>query len=430
MPPSPLTLFDRQLEIAAWLWCEIRTVSLPADRWLGSFFHHERNRFGAQDRRFYAETMYSLFRNKIFLKTWAEEIFPEGDEKFLVFLAVIRESLVSPDLIMEFSGNKNWPLTNGMVKAICAQQLPSKIEKSGLPPSEILPMRYSYPQWLIDRWIKIHGLETCQKLLETAHERPPFVERANPVKISREALMEKFSGQEFRVKETPQSPYGIIFEERANLFDSEEFRGGLFEIQDEGSQLLCTAMEPKPGELIWDACAGGGGKTLLLAALMQNKGRIIATDIRAKKLDELAQRAKRAGIYNIFPADLNRMSEISHARKGFDKILVDAPCSGTGTLRRNPDAKWKLSEKRILECQKDQLAILETVLPYLRKGGRIYYATCSMEPEENEEVMKEFLKLHPGLKPVAAGKNEEFLRLFPHLDQTDGFFLGIAENQV
>ncbi len=160
---------------------------------------------------------------------------------------------------------------------------------------------------------------------------------------------------------------------------------------------------------------------------MQNKGRIIATDIRPKKLIEVTKRAKRAGLFNIFPADLNRIAEIKHAQKGFDRILVDAPCTGTGTLRRNPDAKWKLSVEKIMHAQKDQQAILENVLPYLRAGGKLYYATCSLEPEENETVMKVFFERHPELKSVKAGDKDDFFKLFPQINHTDGFFLGIAE---
>lgn len=422
-------IFGRQLEIAVDIWREIRQSPQPADRWLANFFHRERKRFGSKDRRFYAETVYALFRHKNFLTVWASEIFPQDEDQYAVFLAIVKEALVTDGESIEFAKQSGLPLTRELIQDLRLYKLPSPVEKSRLNETELLSLRFSFPEWLIARWTRYFGIGTCRKLLEICQKRPPFTVRINPLKISRPVLMERFAAQGLKTAETPRSSYGITFEERANLFDSEEFREGLFEVQDEGSQLLCLAMEPQPGELIWDACAGGGGKSLLIAALMKNKGRVVATDIREKKLEELAKRAKRAGIFNIFPADLNRMSEMAAAKKGFDKILVDAPCSGTGTLRRNPDAKWKLSEERILACKKEQLSILKQVTPYLKKGGRLYYATCSLEPEENEEVMKAFLDSHPGLVLVPSAGGGSFLRLFPHEHQTDGFFLGIAENR-
>src|SRR3989338_6317693 len=193
---------------------------------------------------------------------------------------------------------------------------------------------------------------------------------------------------------------------------------------DEGSQLAGLAVQAKPGELIWDVCAGGGGKALLMAGMMQNKGRIIATDIRMYKLKDLKKRASRAGIFNIFPADLNRMDEIKSVRGGFDKILVDAPCSGTGTLRRNPDAKWKLSPETLEFHHRDQVAIVESALPRLKPGGTLFYVTCSLDPLENEDSLKEILAKHPELTPVSTEPFKDgFFRLWPHKDNTDGFFV-------
>lgn len=428
MQSLSLYLTKQRIDTAQALWGQIENTSMPADRWLGNFFHSERKRFGAQDRRFFAETLYSLFRHKTFYNIWSREILPVGDSRLTVLLASAREGMIPEDKVFEFARELRWGISPGILEKLKKMELPtrSSFEAGSL---EEICAKYSFPAWLAGKWINEFGKEKALGLMAACQQRPPFTIRINPVKTTREALIQKFRNQNIPATETPQSPYGISFRDRANLFDSEEFRDGLFEIQDEGSQILCQKVDPKPGELIWDACAGGGGKTLLLAAMMQNKGRIVATDIRAKKLEELAKRAKRAGLFNIFPADLNRMSEISQAKKGFDKILVDAPCSGTGTLRRNPDAKWKLSEERIQGCRKDQLHILETVLPHLKKGGRLYYATCSLEPEENEEVMKEFLGKHPQLFRVPLPDGSGSLRLFPHTDQTDGFFLAIAENK-
>lgn len=419
------SFLERRLEIAAEIWSEISVASTPADRWLGTHFYQRSRRFGSQDRRFYSELIYSLFRNKTFLTAWAEKIFPGKEIWGLLVLAVVMESLASWEEILECAQQLDGSLTKDDAEQIRKLELP--VSKKGMSETAFFCMKYSFPEWLVTRWLQRYGSESCEQLFKICQERPPLVVRANTLKTTREQLMEKFLALGFKVKPTPVSPFGIIFDERVNIFDSQEFRDGLFEIQDEGSQQLGLKVDPKPGELVWDACAGGGGKTLILGALMQNKGRIVATDIRPKKLIELTKRAKRAGLFNVFPADLNRVSEIKHAKKGFDKILVDAPCSGTGTLRRNPDAKWKLSEEKIMYAQKDQKTILENVLPYLRPGGRLYYATCSLEPEENEQVMAGFLALHPEFKSVPAGDKDGYFRLLPHTNQTDGFFLGIAE---
>ena len=167
---------------------------------------------------------------------------------------------------------------------------------------------------------------------------------------------------------------------------------------------------------------------LLLAAMMENKGRIVATDLRSYKLDELKKRAKRAGAFNIFPADLNRMNELAATKKGFDKILVDAPCSGTGTLARNPDAKWRMDESWFQNLPVEQAGIIEKALPYLKKNGKLYYATCSLEPAENECVVEKILETHPELKCMPCdASGEKFFRLWPPESRTDGFFLAIME---
>lgn len=421
------TFFERRLEIAAEIWSEISIAQKPADRWLNNYFYQKRRQFGSQDRRFYSELIFCLFRHKIFLRAWAEKLFPSKEEWGMLLLAVCLESLAPWDDIFDASVQLGKSLKKEVVEAVQKFRLPPSSQ--AVSSTDEWSLQYSCPPWLTKRWTERYGRELCQSLLKECQSRPPLAIRVNTLKITRDDLLEKFKSQKLKARRAALSPFGIIFEERANILDSEEFREGLFEVQDEGSQLLGVKIDPQPGELIWDVCAGGGGKTLLLGAMMQNKGRVVATDIRPKKLEELSRRAKRAGLFNIFPADLNRMNELKAAQKGFDRILVDAPCSGTGTLRRNPDAKWKLSEEKIMFCQKDQLAILENTVQYLKPGGRIYYATCSLEPEENEQVMEKFLSVHPELKLIPDENGKPFFKLFPPENQTDGFFLGIAEKQ-
>jgi 16S rRNA (cytosine967-C5)-methyltransferase len=392
----------------------MKETTYPADRFLGNFFHQHRRKFGSRDRRFISEIIYSIFRNKLYFEMWAAHC-NKHESEFLVLLAAGLEGLLSAE-------DWNSLKTTIALDKLQAYSFPSSASRKDLS------VRYSCPEWLVQKWTKQFGEEEARLVMESIQNRPPFVIRANTLKKSREELAAHWTKRGYDVTPTELSATGIRFKDRVNLFDSEEFRDGWFEIQDEGSQLVCEKVAPVPGEIIWDVCAGAGGKSLALAALMQNKGRIIATDIREKKLDDLRKRAQRAGVSNIFPADLARLDELKIIRNGIDKIVVDAPCSGTGTLRRNPDAKWKLKEEKFTSRQAEQLEIVEKALPRLKPGGRVYYVTCSLEPEENEQVVLALLEKHPELRLIPAGDSPDgFLHLMPHRQGTDGFFLAIAE---
>jgi 16S rRNA (cytosine967-C5)-methyltransferase len=427
LAPDKSRQIHSQVRAAALVWKEIRESSYPADRWLGNYFHQHRKKFGSRDRRFISETIYALFRHKTFLQLWAD-VLGEKAPEFMVLSAAASEGLIAEKEFQNQLGVYPGEKFNSYYDSLLQRRLPEEIQ--GKDAAERMSLRHSFPLWLIQKWAAFFEPEKLKALVESCQERPPFVIRTNTLKISREGLMEKLTRRGLKLAPTLRSRFGILFEERANLFDSEEFREGFFEVQDEGSQIVCQIIDPKPGEIIWDVCAGGGGKSLAMAALMENKGRIIATDIRMKKLEDLRKRAKRAGVTSIFPADISRMQEISALKKGADKIVVDAPCSGTGTLRRNPDAKWKVKEETFQNNQRDQLEIVRSALKHLRPGGRLYYITCSLEPEENEEVMKEILKENQGLESVRSSEMPDgFLRLTPYEHQTDGFFLAVVEKR-
>jgi 16S rRNA (cytosine967-C5)-methyltransferase len=411
-----------QLNAAAELWELIKNTAQPADRFLGNFFHQHRKKFGSRDRRILSEIIYSLFRNKLFLETWAEAC-GQKDSRFLVLMAAFMEGQITEEIF----GEEITGFSKGGLKHL-AKSLQEKLLPEEISGEQETIIRYSCPEWLYKKWHKQFGEEETKKLLESMQKRPPFVVRTNTLKISREKLISRLNTQGFQVSKTERTQTGVLFKERANLFDSNEFQEGFLEVQDEGSQEVCEMIEPKPGETVWDVCAGGGGKSLAIAAIMQNKGRIIATDIRHKKLDDLRKRAKRAGVTNIFPADLDRMDDIKSIKGGVDKIVVDAPCTGTGTLRRNPDAKWKLKPELFEKYQNDQVEIVEKALPYLKPGGRLFYITCSLESEENEGVMERVLKAHPELKQITYPRSRDgFFRVRPDKHGTDGFFLAIAE---
>ena len=419
-------VFADQIQIAAQIWDQIKISEQPADRWLGNFFHANRKDFGSKDRRFYAEVTYALFRHKLFLELWAESLVGNKESETLVFLAAVLEKFIHLDNALELAQPafpKNIPLAEVLEK-VQTHQFPSAFNPKNL--EEELSYRYSFPDWMIRRWLKRLKQDECQKMLAIFQKRPPLTIRTNSIKINRAVLLKQFESRGYEVRPTEISRWGIVFKERENLFGQEEFKKGLFEIQDEASQVVCQRIAPKPGDVVWDVCAGGGGKSLALAAMMKNKGRIIATDIRANKLEELKKRAKRAGIFNIFAADMTRLDESREVRIGFDKILVDAPCSGTGTLRRNPDAKWKLKEEKFKKFHEDQVAIIERSLPRLKKGGMLFYVTCSIEPDEHESVIREVLSKNPQMQIVADPETKkEFFRMLPEEHNTDGFFMAV-----
>ena len=426
------SILGAQIRTAAAIWEDIQNSSLPADRWLGNYFHHNRKKCGSRDRRFLSETTYALFRHKLFIREWCRHLLAkDADATCEVLLAAKLERLIPSEtfysLADQFIPRRN--LTSDLAEKLENFSLPPGTKTTN--PEEEISLRHSFPLWLVNRWSKQFGLKECRDLIAVMQQRPPLTIRINPVKMTRERQIERFKELGWGVIPTVRSSYGLTFRERVNVFDTEDFRKGFFDIQDEGSQIICQMVDPQPGEILWDVCAGGGGKSLLLAAMMQNKGRVIATDLRMHKLDSLRMRYRKAGIMNIFPAELDRISEIKEVqKKGIDRILIDAPCSGSGTLRRNPDAKWKLTEGSFAEHQKNQLAIAEKAIPFLKKGGRFYYVTCSLDPLENEEVMKEIFSRHPGLRQVIYPKSRDgYFRLFPHKEGTDGFFLGMAENK-
>jgi 16S rRNA (cytosine967-C5)-methyltransferase len=430
---EPSRILSTQMRIAKEMWHDMDPeTSGPADRWLANYFFRRRKLLGSRDRRFLSEILYTLFRHYSLLEAWAEQFNIGTSDELMVVLAAAVDAQIPREVFMPEIAR--FGITSESAEKLYSHLQQKKPPAASTPrtPLEQLAVQFSFPLWLLERWQGIFGA-ALPELLEGLNERPPLSVRVNPIKITREELMGRFTEAGFHVKAAEKSPFGIIFSERVPVFQTEEFTEGLFEVQDEGSQLAGLLVDAKPGELIWDVCAGGGGKTLLMAGMMENKGRIVATDIRMKKLEDLKKRASRAGIFNIFPADLTRMDEMKAAKEGFDKILVDAPCSGSGTLRRNPDAKWKLDTEVFKKQHDEQVKIIESALPRLKTGGTLVYVTCSIDPSENEETITAILSKHPELTPVQPqmpyGKTEgsPFFKLYPHRDGTDGFFAAVLK---
>jgi 16S rRNA (cytosine967-C5)-methyltransferase len=314
----------------------------------------------------------------------------------------------------------------------------------GTEGADALAVETGLPAWLAARLSADLGPEAAAALARAMNERAPLTLRTNRLKATRDQLRERLAALGIETAPTPYAPDGLQVSTRQNLFRLEPFREGLFEIQDEGSQLLALLLDPHPGWLVVDACAGAGGKTLALAATMKNKGRIVALDTDERRLGELPKRAKRAGVHSWearrvppegLPDDLAaRLSGRAEA------VLVDAPCSGTGVLRRNPDTRFRLKPEDIERFSRLQRELLARYAALARPGGRIVYATCSVLRAEDEEVVEAVLRDHPELELLPpsttlgeelAGRlgAEKYLRLLPHRHGTDGFFAALLRRR-
>jgi 16S rRNA (cytosine967-C5)-methyltransferase len=296
-------------------------------------------------------------------------------------------------------------------------------------PVERLGVTESYPDWMVRLFVDELGLDEAGRLCAAMNRRAPLSARANRLKNTREELAARLLEEGVPSRPSPLAPDGLLLETHVNAYGLEAFREGRFELQDAASQIVAELVAVPPKGSVLDACAGAGGKTLALGALLGNKGRISAGDISDKKLVELRKRARRAGLTNV---------SIRPPTGTFDRVLVDAPCSGLGVLRRNPEARWRLQPKDLQELPGKQRQILEQFLP--RVGGRIIYATCTVARAENDAVFDAFLAAHPELEAVpakeilgserAAQIGDGFrLRMLPHVHDTDGFFAAVARRR-
>ena len=348
--------------------------SLPLDLFINRYFRAH-SALGSKDRAFIAESAYGLIR-------W------QG-------------------LLTHLSPTGNWKTHFDMYSELNVQELQ---QAKDIP----LAKRVSFPQDLFDLLHTHYGEEKACQLCLTSNTPAPTVVRANILKTTRDQLIERWS-QNYEVSPTSSSPHGIQFHKKMNFFQLPEFQQGLFEVQDEGSQLLAHLMQVKPNELVLDYCAGSGGKTLAFAPHMQGKGQIFVHDIRTFALQEARKRMRRAGIQN-YQILLPMSPQIEKLKKKMHWVLVDAPCSGTGTLRRNPDMKWKFNLDMLQRLVGQQRVIFEKALSFLHPEGRIVYGTCSILKEENQQQLEHFLKTY---SLVVEG---EPFQSFPTEGGMDGFF--------
>jgi 16S rRNA (cytosine967-C5)-methyltransferase len=310
---------------------------------------------------------------------------------------------------------------------------PAQLAAPGGDALDALAAETSLPRWLARLWSDQLGAEETRELAKALNQRAPLTVRTNLLKNTRDELLATLRAEGSRVEPTRLSPWGVIFTGRTNVFALRAFKAGLFEVQDEGSQLIALACGARPGQVVVDACAGAGGKTLALASEMHNKGRLVACDRDGRRLDELRPRARRNGVHNW---EARAVPESSDARIAdlagqADVVLVDAPCSGLGALRRNPDARWRLDESEVDSFPPRQKQILDRYARLVKPEGRLVYATCSINRRENQDVRAAFLDAHPEFEPAQALPDSLGLgnaadqQLLPHRHGTDGFYIAV-----
>jgi 16S rRNA (cytosine967-C5)-methyltransferase len=307
-------------------------------------------------------------------------------------------------------------------------------EKAAYPdpksePVRYLSLKYFHPEWLVTLWLSRWGFDECEKLLKINNETPPLCLRTNTLKINRENLLKRLQIEGASCEASVWTPEGIVCLEHPALNNLPSLQEGLIQVQDESSMLVSHVLAPQPGEFIIDACGAPGGKSTHIAALMNNNGRLLSTDLHDHKLKLTEENAKRLGITILETQALDATTLHLRYAGQADRVLVDAPCSGLGVLRRKPDSRWRKNQAMLRDLPVLQLAILESAAECVKTGGVLVYSTCTTEPQENEQVVEAFLRSHSEytLEPVGSHlpvqRDAVTLQLWPHVDGVDGFFI-------
>jgi 16S rRNA (cytosine967-C5)-methyltransferase len=364
-------------------------------------------RWGSRDRKFVAETTYDIVRWK---RLYAE-------------IAEIKENYSRENLWRIFAV---WATLRGI-------ELPDWSQLEGTPTrrikgrfdelSKIRKIKESIPDWLDELCVAELGENVWSKEINALNKQADVILRVNTLRTTKEKLQALLATYENETEVVKGHPVALRLKERANIFRNDAFQNGLFEVQDANSQLVSEFLDVKPGMKVVDACAGAGGKSLHLAALMENKGNLISLDIYEAKLRELKRRARRNGAHNIETRVIDSTKVIKKLYDMADRVLIDAPCSGLGVLRRNPDAKWKIQPGFLDKVRKTQQDILQRYSRMVKPGGKLVYATCSILPSENQEQVATFL-----------ASNEEFTlvedkKLLASTSGFDGFYMALLERK-
>lgn len=412
------------VDLATELLRAILKLDAPADAVVSAFFRQHRT-LGPRERHALAETAYAVLRRRLYFQHFAQS----GHGALERRLALLAWQGGDATLCAATGPNEQAWLTQ--VKAVEAATLPEKL-------------RHNLPDWLAGALKDALGDEFWS-LVDSLSQPAPLDLRVNVLKAKVESVQAELAAAGIQAVPTPYSPWGLRVQGKPALNKLEVFTRGDVEVQDEGSQLLVLLTGAKRGEMVVDFCAGAGGKTLALGAAMRNTGRLYAFDVSGHRLEKLKPRLARSGLSNVYPVQIahERDERIKRLAGKVDRVLVDAPCSGLGTLRRNPDLKWRQSPQAVAELQARQRAILDSAARLLKSGGRLVYATCSVLREENEQVAQSFTEAHPEFRGLGAAEalaqakvpqaaslvQGDSLRLWPHRHATDGFFAAVWERR-
>ncbi len=396
----------------------------PADALMSRFFrqHHA---LGMRDRGLIAEAIFHALRRYATLGWVMQPAQPARAPRFAALVTLARQHGLEALDPRALRGDVN------AVKHALA------VDLSAAPAS----VRAEVPHWLfldVER-----QYPDAAPLLEALKDGAPLDLRVNTIKADREQVLEELLAHHVAVELARYSPDGLRLADKPGIMQWPAYREGRIEVQDEGSQLIARLVQPKRGEMVVDFCAGAGGKTLALGALMRSSGRLYAFDINEKRLTGLGPRLKRSGLSNVHPVAIRNESDVRVKRLNgkCDRVLVDAPCSGTGTFRRNPDLKWRFSETELARVNEVQHAVLRAAARLVKPGGRVVYATCSLLERENQKVIEAFLADHPDFQVVPAAtvlrsqqidvdhmaRFAPYFVMLPHLHATDGFFAAVLE---
>lgn len=398
-------------------------VDEPADAVLRAFFRAH-PRLGSRDRAFIAETVFGCLRRKRLLEHLAGG--PHPRRLVLAYLTKL-QGISARELALVVEPTETAWLNR--VRAASLIDLP-------------LALRCDLPDWLIDWLLPRLGEAALLELARSLNEPAPLDLRVNRMKTTRDAVLDRFAREGIGATATPYSPLGVRLQGHPAIDRHELFRSGAIEVQDEGSQLLGLLVAPKRRDLVVDFCAGAGGKTLLLGDLMHSQGRLYAFDTAERRLANLKPRLARAGLSNVEPRLIasERAERLGRLAGKADRVLVDAPCSGLGTLRRNPDLKWRQTPAAVAEMTAKQASILAAAARLVRPGGRLIYGTCSLLQEENEDIVLGFLATHPNFSLIPAAPvlaqvqvpldTGDFLALTPAAHRCDGFFAAVLERRA
>lgn len=327
-------------------------------------------------------------------------------------------------------------LTNGVLRNVLRRKEELTFPERRQDFRNYASVRHSHPPWLIESWRRLWGEEETLALCEANNSIPPLTLRVNRLQTSRERVIAELQREGISAGETAYSPDGLVVREAGGpLRDTAPYREGCFQVQDEASQMIGRLVNPAAGETVLDVCAGMGGKATHLAEIMENRGRIIAVDIRKDKVRQLQALAERLGVGIIEPVTADATVDLAMlAHNSCHRVLVDVPCSGLGTLRRCPEIKWRLTPEALGGNTRLQAKLLNGAGNYVMPGGRLIYSTCSIMPEENEDIVSSFLAAHPEFHltypaGIASSLLDErgYFRTFPHRHGTDGFFGAVME---